>query len=80
MYSPDSGRSWTRVIDFDGKYNEIRIVSSSHDLQATVYVSVTEFGKSRQPHRHVVYALAVDPFVLVNGGLPNTNCVTIEQE
>lgn len=80
MYSPDSGRSWTRVIDFDGKYNEIRIVSSSHDLQATVYVSVTEFGKSHQPHRHVVYALAVDPFVLVNGGLPNTNCVTIEQE
>jgi len=62
MYSRDSGRSWSKVVDFDGKYHEVRIVSSSSD---TLYISITEFSQNRQPHHHIVYKLAPD-------GLPDS--------
>jgi hypothetical protein len=55
MCSKDSGRSWARVIEFDGAKHEVRLVSSSLKPTDTLYISVTEFGSQPDQHRHWVY-------------------------
>ena len=57
MYSRDSGKSWTRVIEFDGTQNEVRLVSSSHDPSDVLIISITAFGGQPEGHRHQAYKL-----------------------
>jgi hypothetical protein len=54
MYSRNSGKSWTRVIEFDGTTHEVRLVSSSSDR---LYISITAFSEQPAEHRHQVYIL-----------------------
>ncbi len=65
MCTRDSGKSWAKVIEFDGTKNEIRLVSSSHMPSGTLYVSITDYGHEPSQHKHRVYKLestdAVDP-------------------
>lgn len=61
MCSKDSGKSWVRVIEFDGTKHEIRFASSAKSPEF-VYVSLTEFGNRPGLHQHRVYELkAVAP-------------------
>ncbi|GAB2581783.1 WD40/YVTN/BNR-like repeat-containing protein [Spirosoma areae] len=57
MCTNDSGKSWARVIEFDGTRQEIRLASSPHSPSGTLYMSITEFGSQPGNHRHRVYAL-----------------------
>ncbi|MFC5411472.1 WD40/YVTN/BNR-like repeat-containing protein [Larkinella bovis] len=57
MCTRDSGKTWTRVLEFDGTKNEVRFVSSSPDGSEDLYLSITEFrGPSATPC-HRVYKL-----------------------
>lgn len=58
MYSKDGGNSWTRVIEFDGTRNKVRLISTSHEPTADLYISVTEFGNREEQHRHQIYRIS----------------------
>ena len=60
MYTRDSGKTWLRVLEFDGTKNEVRLVSSSRHPSDTLYLSVTAFDSQFQQHRHKVYRLESD--------------------
>jgi len=53
MCTKDGGKSWVRVIEFDGTKNEVRLVNSSN----TLYISITTFDSREDLHRHRVYRL-----------------------
>lgn len=57
MCTNDSGKSWARVIEFDGTKHEVRLASSTLDSSNTLYISVTHFGQEGGPHRHQAYKL-----------------------
>ncbi|MVM28711.1 exo-alpha-sialidase [Spirosoma sp. HMF4905] len=62
MCTKDSGKTWTRVIEFDGAKNEVRLISSSRNPTSALYISVTTFGNQQsQSHRHQVYKLVQKP-------------------
>lgn len=58
MCTKDSGRSWARVIEFDGTKNEVRLASSCHSRSSTLYISITEYSSQHDQHHHQVYKLA----------------------
>ncbi|WP_381506590.1 beta propeller repeat protein [Spirosoma flavum] len=60
MCTNDSGKSWARVIEFDGTRHEVRLASSSNNPSSTPYISITEFGNQQDQHRHRVYKLDRD--------------------
>ncbi|GAB3896827.1 hypothetical protein GCM10028803_14630 [Larkinella knui] len=57
MCTKDAEKTWTRVLDFDGTKNEVRLVNSSRDRSDALFISVTEFGGNEAQHRHRVYKL-----------------------
>ncbi|MCX6215451.1 exo-alpha-sialidase [Spirosoma sp.] len=57
MYSKDGGKSWTRVIEFDGTRHKVRLISTSHEPTTDLYISVTEFGDQEEQHRHQIYKI-----------------------
>jgi hypothetical protein len=57
MYTRDSGKTWLRVLEFDGTRNEVRLVNSSRHPSDSLYISVTTFDSQFQQHRHKVYRL-----------------------
>lgn len=60
MYTRDSGKTWVRVLEFDGTKNEVRLVSSSRHPSDTLYISITTFDSQLKKHRHKVYRLEGD--------------------
>lgn len=58
MRTKDSGKSWDRVLDFEGLQNEVRIVSSSYHTPSTLYISITCFERISGKNRHLSYKLA----------------------
>ncbi|WP_077923144.1 glycosyl hydrolase [Spirosoma sp. 209] len=65
MCSYDSGKTWTRVIEFDGASHEIRLVSSSQTPSDDLYISITEFDSLHRQQSHRVYRLECDSTPLV---------------
>ena len=65
MCTKDSGKTWARVIEFDGTKNEVRLANSSQHQSDTLYISVTEFGNQQSQHRHRVYKLNALDFSVV---------------
>ena len=57
MCTKDSEKTWTRVLDFDGTKNEVRLVNPSQDRSDALFISVTEFKNGEDNHRHRVYKL-----------------------
>lgn len=57
MYTADSGKTWSRVIEFDGTKNEVRLVNFSSHSSDTLYISVSRFGQHER-HYHKTYKLA----------------------
>lgn len=57
MYTKDAGKSWTRIIEYNGKLNEVRLVNSSQKLSSTLYISITTFGSQQNQRRYQVYRL-----------------------
>lgn len=57
MCTTDAGKTWARVIEFDGTKNEVRFASSSASPSGTLYISVTKFGEGADQHSHRVYKL-----------------------
>ena len=57
MCTRDSGKTWDRVIEFDGTKHEVRLANSSQNPSDALYISITEFGTSPEQHRHRVYKL-----------------------
>ncbi|WP_461106348.1 exo-alpha-sialidase [Spirosoma koreense] len=58
MYSRDQGKSWSKVIDFDGTRSEVRLVNSSVNPSSRLYISITHY--TDQPgtqHAHQLYAI-----------------------
>ena len=60
MYTRDSGKTWVRVLEFDGTRNEVRLASSSRYPSDTLYISITAFDSQLKKHRHTVYKLEND--------------------
>lgn len=58
MCTNDSGKSWARVIEFDGAKHEVRLASSGQHSSGTLYISVTSFNHEGNQHR--VYKLVSD--------------------
>ena len=56
MCSKDSGKSWSRVIEFDGTKHEIRFASSAKSSDS-FYVALTKFGDKPGLHQHRVYTV-----------------------
>ncbi|WP_128543388.1 exo-alpha-sialidase [Larkinella soli] len=59
MVSSDEGRTWKRVLDYDGKKAEVRLVSSSDRPQETILISVITQGRDGDVHR--VYTVSDHP-------------------
>lgn len=57
MCTQDAGKTWTRVLDFDGRKNEIRMLNSSHHPTQDLFLSITEFTDDPANPRHRVYRL-----------------------
>ncbi|SFE47389.1 WD40/YVTN/BNR-like repeat-containing protein [Spirosoma endophyticum] len=58
MYTKDSGKTWVKVIDFDGTQNEVRLVTSSVNPSSLLFISITYYGKAgSQLHTHQLYSL-----------------------
>ncbi|MFD1145437.1 exo-alpha-sialidase [Larkinella insperata] len=57
MCTLDGGKSWNRVLDFDGTKYEVRLVNSAVSGSAELFISITEFGSHSDNHRHQVYKL-----------------------
>lgn len=57
MCTKDAGKSWARVIEFDGTRHEVRLASSTQRSSNTLYISITHFNQAGGPHRHRVYKL-----------------------
>lgn len=57
MCTRDSGKTWARVIEFDGTKNEVRFASSSQKASGTLYISVTKFGDQAGQQSHKVYKI-----------------------
>ncbi|GAB3926363.1 hypothetical protein GCM10028804_29870 [Larkinella terrae] len=57
MCTKDNEKTWTRVLDFDGTKNEVRLVNLSQNQSDALFISVTEFRGDEDKHRHRVYRL-----------------------
>lgn len=55
LYTRDSGKTWVRILEFDGIKNEVRLVSSSRHPSDTLCISITTFDCQLKKHRHKVY-------------------------
>ena len=62
MYTKDSGKTWLRVLEFDGTKNEVRLVSSTRHPSDTLYISITTFDSQLKNHHHEVYRLSSKSF------------------
>ncbi|QDK78886.1 exo-alpha-sialidase [Spirosoma sp. KCTC 42546] len=51
MCTKAAGKTWARVIEFDGTKHEVRLLNSSHNPSSMLYVSVTTFGDQENQHR-----------------------------
>ncbi len=60
MCTHDSGKTWVRIIEFDGTTHEVRLVSSPSNPSEELYISITEFGSQPNQHRHRAYKLERD--------------------
>lgn len=57
MCTQDAGKTWNRVLDFDGTKNEVRLVNSSHYPSEELLISITEFAGESNKARHRLYKL-----------------------
>ena len=57
MCTTDSGKSWARVIEFDGAKHEVRLASTTQSSSGTLYISITSFDIQGDQHQHRVYKL-----------------------
>ncbi|GAB3805205.1 hypothetical protein GCM10028819_38050 [Spirosoma humi] len=57
MCTNDSGKSWVRVIEFDGAKHEVRLASTTQKASGTLYISITNFDLQGDRHQHRVYKL-----------------------
>ncbi|WP_212592942.1 WD40/YVTN/BNR-like repeat-containing protein [Spirosoma agri] len=57
MCSKDDGKTWARVIEFDGTKNEVRLVSTSQRKSGILHIAITTYGDCPESHRHQVYKL-----------------------
>lgn len=57
MCTQDGGKTWNRVLDFDGTRYEVRLVNASQERSEDLFISITEFGSDPGKHRHRVYKL-----------------------
>lgn len=57
MCTKDGGKTWTRVLEFDGTKHVVQLVSSSPEWSEDLYLSITEFTEDPATHRHKVYKL-----------------------
>ena len=61
MYSNDQGRTWTKVIEYDGTRYEVRVVNSSVNPSTQLFISITQYAdQPDKPHAHQVYALRAE--------------------
>jgi len=58
MVSTDLGRSWRRIIDYDGTQHEIKLVSSATRLTDQLYVAI--ISKQGEQYRHSTFTLLVE--------------------
>lgn len=57
MRTTDSGKTWERIIEFDGANHEIRLINATHNQVPALYVSITTFGPGQEQPQHQIYQL-----------------------
>lgn len=55
MRTTDSGKTWERMIEFDGAHHEVRLVNATPNQSPALYISVTTFGLPHEQPQHQVY-------------------------
>ena len=55
MRTTDSGKTWERIIEFDGACHEIRLVNATQNQDADLYISITTFNPEQEQPQHQVY-------------------------
>ncbi|MGV3556517.1 exo-alpha-sialidase [Larkinella arboricola] len=57
MCTQDGGKTWNRVLEFDGTKQQVRLVNAPADGSGELLISVTDFGSNPNGQRHRVYRL-----------------------
>lgn len=77
LCTKDSGKSWARIVEFDGATHEVRLASATQNASKTLYISITNFDYRGDQHR--VYKLVADK--IAGGGADYsselTSCMSI---